>query len=84
MSYYVTMKDTFMSGWGQAEGLVNIYQVECDTSEQAEQVAYAGRGREEMRNVRISEGRAPYYSKAKYLVTKKHYRDLGEVWKPRI
>jgi hypothetical protein len=84
MSYYVTMRDTFMSGWGKAEGLINIYQVECDTKEQAEQVAYAGRGRDEMRSVTISEGKPPYYSRRTHLVSEKHYNDLGKIWKPKL
>lgn len=83
MSYYVTMKDKFMSGWGQAKGRTNIFQVECDTLKQAEQVAAAGRDREEMANVNIrAVDREPYYNKRRYLVSKRTYADLGEVWKP--
>ena len=36
--YYVTMTDTILSGWGQAEGKTNKYIVICDTFEQAETI----------------------------------------------
>ncbi len=77
--YYVTMIDNFMSGWGQASDLTNIYQVECDSLEQAEQIEESANNRGEMSRVKIHND-APYYSADSYLVTEKHYSDLGGCW----
>ena len=79
--YFVTMTDRFMSGWGQAKGKINKYVVECDTYEQAERIERNARKRDEMKYVNIVDGRMPSYDKRRYLVSKKHYKDLGDVWK---
>lgn len=81
MSYFVSMTDNFMSGWGQAEDKINKYVVECDNVQQAELIFKNAKKRSEMSNVIISEGKAPYYAKDKYLVTNKKYEDLGGAWK---
>lgn len=76
---YVTMKDNFMSGWGQADGLVNIYLVECDSSDQQEQVFSHANDRDEMSLVKMCAAK-PYYRPSTHLVTEKHYSDLGGCW----
>ena len=43
--YYVTMNDTFMSGWGYAEGKINKLIFECDSYKEAEIVAENARYR---------------------------------------
>ena len=78
--YYVTMIDKFMSGWGMAKGKTNIYQVECDTLEEANQIERAAKRRDDMKNIRIRQSK-PYFNSASYLVSEKHFDDLGGVWK---
>jgi len=76
---YVTMKDNFMSGWGEARDLINIYLVECETSEQADQIENAANERGEMEGVRQCEDK-PHYPPSLYLVTEKDYSELGGCW----
>ena len=75
---YVTMKDNFMSGWGPARDKTNIYLVECDTYEQAEQIFDAACRRDEMENVKMCDD-APYYG-PDHLVTEKQYSELSGCW----
>jgi hypothetical protein len=74
------MIDNFMSGWGQAANLINIYLVECASQEEAEQIKKAAKRRDEMSNIKICATK-PYYSPKTHLVSAKHYNDLGGVWK---
>jgi hypothetical protein len=77
----VTMKDKFFSGWGQAEGRVNIFMVHCDTFAQAEAIATAANDREEMRNIKIHNAdKKPYYTPSRYLVSEKNFSELGPIW----
>jgi hypothetical protein len=78
-AYYVTMTDKFMSGWGQAQNLTNKYRVACDTYEQAEQIERAAQDRDEMKYINISTNKRSYPS-SRYLVTEKHYSDMGGPW----
>ena len=73
------MVDNFMSGWGQAEGLVNIYLVECDTERQAECIEKSAKNRGEMSRVQFHHNE-PHWPKATHLVSNKHFTDLGGVW----
>lgn len=50
---YVTMTDTFMSGWGMSKGLTNRLAFVCDSAEEAQVVAENARARSDMKNVRI-------------------------------
>ena len=77
--YYVTMTDTFMSGWGHAKNMKNKYIVSCDTMEQAEAIEDAANDRDEMKYVCIRLTK-PYYG-AGYLETWKTFDELGDVWK---
>ena len=79
MSYYVSMIDNFMSGWGPATDKINIYLVECDTIEQADQIERAAERRDEMSKIAVHQDE-PYYPSHSHLVSEKHYSDLGGVW----
>jgi hypothetical protein len=73
--YYVTMTDTFLSGWGKAEGKINKLIFECATYEEAEIVAENAKQRSEMKYIKITS-KKPYYNPKNYLVqvkTKEEY-----------
>ena len=53
MKLYVTMIDTFMSGWGKAEHKTDFLVFECDSNEQAKIVADNGRNRTDMDCIKI-------------------------------
>ena len=76
---YVAMTDTFMSGWGPAENKINKYVIECDSQQQADQIEAAAKKRSEMKYIIICAER-PVYDPGKYLVSEKHYNDLGTIW----
>ena len=57
--FYVTCHDTFMSGWGKADGKRNYCVFLCDTEEEATIVADNCRARSEMKSIRTSSGLAP-------------------------
>lgn len=72
---YVTMTDSFLSGWGKAEGMINKLVFECDTWEEAEIVAENARNRSDMKYININLSK-PYYRPSKYLTqfkTKEEY-----------
>ena len=46
--WYVTMTDSFMSGWGLAKNKTNKLVVECDSLQDAEVVCNNAKLREEM------------------------------------
>ena len=82
MTYFVTMTDRFMSGWGAADGKTAKYVVECDTIEQARQIERVAKyHREEMCYVHIANKEPRFYPLRRYQVTRKHWDDLGGVWK---
>ena len=78
MSIYVGMTDTFMSGWGDAEGRTNRYVVECDTEIQAQQIEKAARARDEMKRIKRTCHQPK--STGGMLVTLAQFNDLGEIW----
>jgi hypothetical protein len=57
---YVTMTDSFMSGWGLADGKTNKLVIVCDSFEEAEIVKKNAQNRSEMKYVNI------VYSKPRY------------------
>ena len=79
MTFYVTMTDKFMSGWGMAAGKTNKMIVECETLQQAEQIERAARARSEMRRVNIRTTKPRYGSHV--LESWKTWDDLGPIWK---
>lgn len=63
--YYVTMTDSFMSGWGKADGLINKLVFECDTYSEAIKVERYAESRSDMKYIDIRSTK-PYYSTSKY------------------
>lgn len=51
--FYVTMTDTFMSGWELAKDRINKFVIACDNYSQAEEIAKEARKRPEMKYIRI-------------------------------
>jgi len=47
--FYVTMTDTFLSGWGKADGKKAKYIVCCDTYDDAERIEQTAKNRKEMK-----------------------------------
>ena len=78
MSYFVTMTDKFMSGWGMAEGKTNKLIIECETMEQARIIEKNAKKRPEMKYVNITN-KKPYYGNNIY-PSNKHWNDMGEIW----
>ena len=58
--YYVVMTDTFMSGWGRADGKKNKLIFVCDTMDEAEIVKANAEARGDMIGIRIRTT-APHY-----------------------
>lgn len=61
--YYVSMNDTFMSGWGRAEGLTNKLVFVCDTLEEALIVQRNANRRGDMIPVRLHAERPKFVHK---------------------
>lgn len=78
--YYVTMLDTFMSGWGMAKDKKNIMIVECDSLEDAELIAENATKRSEMKNIDIWT-EMPEYDDALYVLSVKTFAQLSGPWK---
>lgn len=65
--YYVVMIDSFMSGWGKAEGKENVLIFECETKDEAKVVYDNANSRSDMRDVEIVE-QYENYNEDEYLV----------------
>jgi hypothetical protein len=63
--YYVTMTDSFMSGWGQAENKINKLVFECDTMKDALTVESNALARGDQKYVNIRSTK-PSYSSSRY------------------
>lgn len=79
--YYVTMNDTFMSGWGRAENKINKLIFECDSYKEAEIVADNARYRGDMKYININHSK-PRYSGTRYLVQEKTKADYPNWYVP--
>lgn len=64
--YYVTMTDTFMSGWGEAENKINKLILVCENKDEAQIVFNNASNRGDMEDVEIVNIK-PSYPKGKYL-----------------
>jgi hypothetical protein len=51
--YYVCSNDTFMSGWGYAQGLINTLIFPCDSYDEAKKVMEHAEGRSDQNWVRL-------------------------------
>lgn len=81
MTIYVSMIDTFMSGWGEAQGENNLHVIECETLDQAEAVLKAAKDRKETEYVSVST-KFPNKRVNRYVrLTQSNFNDLGKVWK---
>jgi hypothetical protein len=69
MTFWVTMTDKVLSGWGMAEGKINKLVIKCDTYEEAEIVANNANGRSDMKYVNICV-REPSYNSSRYYVSR--------------
>ena len=81
MKYYVTMTDTFMSGWGHAKGLTNKLVFECANYDQALIVANNAESRTDQKYVNICSNK-PYYSKSRHYTQYKTISDYPNWYKP--
>ncbi|QVW28899.1 hypothetical protein [Bacillus phage SWEP1] len=79
-NFYVTMTDTFMSGWGEAEGKTNKLVLVCDSYEQAEIVEENAKNRGDMKYVSIASTK-PHYNPSKYHVQFKTIDDMASWYK---
>ena len=75
---YVTMTDKFMSGWGNADGLINKYIIVCDNYQQADIIERNAHKRSEMKYINIRRS-VPNYGNG-YLSSYENFNTLGEVW----
>jgi len=65
--YYVTMTDTFLTGWGHAQNKTAKFIYECETYEEALIVQENAANRTDQKYINICI-RKPYYSPRSYLV----------------
>ena len=76
MTTYVCTTDTFMSGWGQADGLVNKLIFICDTPEDAENVLANADARDDQKYISASYKPPAYYHK-RWRETGSDYETMG-------
>lgn len=67
-NFYVSMTDTFLSGWGNAKDKINKYVIGCDTLSEAEIIKSNASMRSDMKQIVIHQGK-PSFDVKKYLVT---------------
>ena len=70
--YYVTATDSFLSGWGLAEGKTNKVIIGCNNRSEVDEVKNALRGRSEMKYINDTTNMSRYHS-GRYLVSWYHY-----------
>ena len=68
---YVSMTDSFLSGWGLSEGKLNKIIFECDNFEEAMVVLNNAKNRKEMKYIKIHE-KMPKYNENKYFIQMKN------------
>ena len=73
-TYYVSMTDRFMSGWGEARGKINKLVFECQSYEEAVIVRDNARNRTDQIYINICANK-PYYNKRDYLT---QYKTKGD------
>lgn len=64
-SWYVTMTDKFMSGWGNAQGKINKLVFVCESLTEARIVAENAENRKDQKYINITSNK-PYYSPSRY------------------
>ena len=72
--YYVTMTDSYLSGWGMAQNKINKLVFECSSYQEAQTVAQNAENRSDMKRVNICT-KKPSYSSTRYYV---QFKDINE------
>jgi len=80
--YYVLANDTFMSGWGLAEGKINTIILPCVNWAEAKAVSEYAKSRDEMKHVRIVS-KKPRLRLATHLYSLMTYQDAKAWYKRR-
>lgn len=80
--FYVTMTDTFLSGWGKAEGRIAKFVFVCDNWQEAEIVKENAERRGDQKYINISTTK-PYYSSKTHLVQYKTKENAPNWYKVR-
>ena len=73
-AWYVLVTDTFMSGWGPAEGKTNRLVFPCDSFAEAESVASYAASRTDTENVRVEPSPPPAFWRC----------ELGQLMTPEV
>lgn len=72
--YYVSMTDSFLSGWGEAENKTAKYVYVCENAQEAQIVAQNAKDRGDQQQVRMT-AKKPAYDERKFLVQFKTKED---------
>lgn len=75
-TWYVTMTDKFMSGWGKAENKVNKLVFECESLAEARIVEENAHARTDQIYINIRATK-PYYNSQRYYVQHKTKSDYN-------
>ena len=67
MTYYVTMTDKFMSGWGPARNKTNKLVIECDNYDEAVIVERNAQRRPEMKYINICSTKPHYRASSSHI-----------------
>lgn len=78
--YFVTMTDSFLSGWGHASGKTAKFIYECETYEEALTVQENAECRKDQKYINICRTK-PYYSPRSYLVQIKNKENCPNWYK---
>ncbi len=79
-TWYVTMTDKCMSGWGPATGKTNKLIFVCDDLKEAEIVEANAQGRNDMKRINVTP-RMPYYNKRTHYTQIKTKDDYSSWYK---
>ena len=80
--YYVTMTDTFMSGWGHSKGKINKLIFECKDYEEACTVEQNAHDRTDQIYINLCvRASKPYYNKDRYYPQYKTIEDYPTWYK---
>ena len=80
MKYYVTMTDSFMSGWGGSQGRTNKFVIGTNDYNEAKRIEKNAKNRSEMKYVNLVTTK-PNYNSRNYKVSFRYASQLGDIWK---
>lgn len=75
---FVSMEDTFLSGWGNAENKKAIFIYACENQEEAEIVANNAKSRGDQKNIKISHTKPNFNTNLNYVQLKN--KNENENW----